>query len=113
MQFKALFSVVALAATANAAALAKPDAAVTLEKRAATIAWFAGVGCTGLVIGTNSDATSGECLSLPNGRSALSISFVDVPNQILFFDSGGLHANCENGPLVTASGSGCSTAPAG
>ena len=109
MQFKALFSVVVLAATANAAALAEPDATVTLEKRAATIVWFSGVRCTGLVIGTYSDASSGECLSLPNGGSATSISFAGVPNGIQFFVSD----NCENGSEVIWSGSGCSTAPAG
>ena len=113
MQFKTLFSIVALVATANAAALAEPDAAATLEKRAATIVWFAGAGCSGSVIATSSGATSGECIWLSNGGSARSISYSGVPHQIQFFESGGAHDVCKNGFQASASGSGCSTAPAG
>ena len=113
MQFKTLFSVVALVATANAAALAEPADVAELEKRAATIVWFSGSGCSGSVIATSSGATSGECIWLTNGGSARSISFSGVPNQILFYESGGAHDACTNGNQASASGSGCSTAPAG
>ena len=118
MQFKTLFSIVALVATANAAALAEPEpnAVGTLEDRAAaaaTIKWFSGAGCTGSVIATSSGATSGLCIWLTNGGSARSISFTGVPRQIQFFESGGAHDICKNGFQASASGSGCSTAPAG
>ena len=48
-----------------------------------------------------------------NGGSARSISYSGVPNQILFYESGGAHDACTNGNQASASGSGCSTAPAG
>ena len=122
MLFKALFSVVALVATVNAAvlaaeanvvALAVEANVVELEKRDASLVFFSGSGCTGGVITTFNGATSGECVFLTNGGSARSISFSGVPNQIEFFVSGGGHDICTNGFQAIASGSGCSTAPDG
>ena len=114
MQFKTLCSIVALVGAANAAALADTANSVTLEKRAASLVWFSGNGCTDTVIATDSDTPSGECLFLRNGVSARSILFSDVPNQILFFIAvGGTHDPCNFGPKLNATGSGCATAPAG
>ena len=107
MQFKALLSIVALAATASAAAL---------EKRAASLVWFSGDDCTGTAIATDSNARLDECLvtALINGGSARSISFSNVPNRILFFVvPSTTHVPCNAGYKLNATGSGCATAPAG
>ena len=96
MQFRVLFTTVALVTAANAA----------------TVTFFTGAGCTGSVVGSLS-AGSGECVFITNGGSGRSVSFSDVPHQIQFFESGGAHDECTNGFQATASGSGCSTAPAG
>ncbi|KAJ8083634.1 hypothetical protein PM082_009509 [Marasmius tenuissimus] len=100
MQFKPAFVATALLACASPA-------------MSATLQWFSGAGCTGSIIGTSNGATSGECIWLTNGGSARSISYSGVPNQISFFISGGGHDQCTNGASLTASGSGCQTAPSG
>ena len=110
MQYKAFFGMVALAAIAHAAALAE---SLALEKRAVSLVWFSGDGCTGTAIATDSDATLDVCIWLGNSGIARSVSFSDVPNQILIFSAlDSSHYPCNGGPQLNATGSGCATAPA-
>jgi len=76
------------------------------------VAYF-GADCTGSVVYSRSDAVTGQCYSLCS-NSAKSFSYSGVPSQAQFFESGGAHDSCTNGPtLVLGGGSGCATAPAG
>ncbi|KAJ7616456.1 hypothetical protein FB45DRAFT_872920 [Roridomyces roridus] len=80
----------------------------------ADFTWFSGANCAGGVVASSPGVTPGECVFLTNGGSAKSISYSGVPNQANFFESGGLHDRCTNGPtIVTGGGSGCATAPDG
>ncbi|KXN82890.1 Membrane metallo-endopeptidase-like 1 [Leucoagaricus sp. SymC.cos] len=80
----------------------------------ADFVWFSGASCTGSVIARSPGVTPGICVFLTNGGSAKSISYSGVPNHANFFESGGQHDVCTNGPtIVTGGGSGCATAPAG
>ncbi|KAJ6484422.1 hypothetical protein C8R47DRAFT_1321508 [Mycena vitilis] len=74
---------------------------------------FSGADCTGdTVFGTGSNIP--ECLFFPGTDSAPSCQYMDVPNQIEFFVSGGGHDHCTNGPsLVRGAGSACVNAPPG
>ncbi|KAF8881652.1 hypothetical protein CPB85DRAFT_1442766 [Mucidula mucida] len=70
--------------------------------------------CAGFVIARNPGVTAGSCVSLISGGSAKSVSYSGVPNHASYYSSGGSHDVCTNGPtIVTGSGSGCATAPAG
>ncbi|KAJ6473734.1 hypothetical protein C8R45DRAFT_935849 [Mycena sanguinolenta] len=60
------------------------------------ITGFAGADCTGSVV-FSSGASSDECLTL-GGGSVKSIGYSGVPSQIQFFESGGQHDSCTNGP---------------
>jgi len=80
----------------------------------ADFVWFAGASCTGAVIATSRGVNPGICVFLTNGGSAKSISYSGVPNHANFFESGGAHDVCTNGPtIVTGPGSGCATGPPG
>ncbi|KAF7362747.1 Membrane metallo-endopeptidase-like 1 [Mycena venus] len=80
----------------------------------ADFVWFSGAGCSGSVIARSPGVTKGQCVFLSNGGSAKSISYSGVPNHANFFESGGKHDVCSNGPtIVTSGGSGCATGPAG
>ncbi|KAF8196203.1 hypothetical protein K438DRAFT_1760381 [Mycena galopus ATCC 62051] len=82
-----------------------------------TFQYFSGAGCTGSSIGTSLGSTPGRCISVSNGGTAKSIAFIDVPNKISFFLSGGGHDYCTNGASLVLSGDGgalgCGTAPSG
>jgi hypothetical protein len=80
----------------------------------ADFVWFAGAGCSGSVIARSPGVSPGQCVWLTNGGSAKSISYSGVPNHANFFESGGAHDVCSNGPtIVTGRGSGCATGPVG
>ncbi|KAJ7605693.1 hypothetical protein DFH06DRAFT_1150428 [Mycena polygramma] len=80
----------------------------------ASFVWFSGANCGGTVIASSPGVSAGDCVFLTNGGSAKSISYSGVPNHANFFESGGDHDRCTNGPtIVTGSGSGCATGPAG
>ncbi|KAJ6503641.1 hypothetical protein C8R45DRAFT_1091421 [Mycena sanguinolenta] len=68
----------------------------------AQIAGFAGADCTGSVVFSNG-ASSDECLTL-GGGSVRSIGYSGVPSQIQFFESGGSHDSCTNGPQSHSTG---------
>ncbi|KAF9456288.1 hypothetical protein BDZ94DRAFT_1276065 [Collybia nuda] len=79
----------------------------------ATVVFFSGADCTGQNIGQRTDLGPNVCLTL-GSRSARSIRYSGIPNNIRFYESGGGHDSCTNGATTTlGGGSGCSTAPAG
>ncbi len=81
---------------------------------AADFLWFAGANCSGSVIARSLAVIPGECVRLTNGGSAKSISYSGVLDHANFYESGGTHDVCSNGPtIVTSSGSGCATGPIG
>ncbi|KAF8899996.1 hypothetical protein CPB85DRAFT_1327022 [Mucidula mucida] len=80
----------------------------------ADFVWFSDANCAGFVIARNPGVTAGSCVSLISGGSAKFISYSGVPNHADFYSSGGSHDGCTNGPtIVSGSGAGCATAPAG
>ncbi|KAJ7636362.1 hypothetical protein FB45DRAFT_1001503 [Roridomyces roridus] len=80
----------------------------------ASFVWFAGADCTGTVIADVPDFPTGDCFGLPNRATAKSISFSGVPSVVEFFQSGGGHDQCTNGPFATfGGGSGCANGPNG
>ncbi|KAF7368029.1 Membrane metallo-endopeptidase-like 1 [Mycena sanguinolenta] len=80
----------------------------------ADFVWFAGADCTGSVIATSPGVVPNECVWLTNGGSAKSISYSGVTDHAYFYESGGQHDICSNGPTITTGGgSGCATGPTG
>ncbi|KAF8912601.1 hypothetical protein CPB85DRAFT_1252503 [Mucidula mucida] len=99
---------IAFIASALLVAVAAPGAL------AADFVWYSGANCAGSVIARSPGVTAGSCVWLTNGGSAKSISYSGVPNHANFYKSGGTNDICTNGPsIVTGSGSGCATGPAG
>ena len=100
MQFNVAFVAAALLSSASLA-------------MSATVTGFAGADCSGSVEFGPVGVSTNECLTL-GGGSVKSISYSGVPSQIQFFESGGQHDSCTNGPqLVRGGGSGCANAPTG
>jgi hypothetical protein len=80
----------------------------------ATFIFFEGADCTGSKISVADNVPPLDCIHLPNGGSAKSISYFGVTNQIEFYESGGGHDECTNGATLTlGAGSGCGTASSG
>ncbi|KAJ7624377.1 hypothetical protein FB45DRAFT_1085947 [Roridomyces roridus] len=80
----------------------------------ADFVWHAGADCNGAVVARSPNVKAGDCVFLKNGGSAKSISFSGVPNHANFFESGGKHDKCTNGPSVVKKGpSGCANGPTG
>ncbi|KAK7013992.1 membrane metallo-endopeptidase-like 1 [Favolaschia claudopus] len=95
--------------TAAIVAAAAPATAVTFQA-------FAGADCTGTVLATSNGASANECVFFTNAGSAKSISFSGIPSgdKGEFYKSGGANDVCTGSPsVVTGSGSGCASAPAG
>ncbi|KAJ6470857.1 hypothetical protein C8R45DRAFT_1218141 [Mycena sanguinolenta] len=102
MQFNAAFIATALLASALSA------------MSQVTVTAFVGADCTGSILAVSNGAPAGECQFLTLGGSSKSFGYSGVPNEILFYESGGEHDACTNGAsVVDSAGSGCANGPAG
>ncbi|KAJ6470854.1 hypothetical protein C8R45DRAFT_1218138 [Mycena sanguinolenta] len=98
----------------NIAFIATALFAFTLPAMSVTVTAFEGADCTGSILTVSNRAPAGQCQFLTNGASSKSFGYSGVPNEILFYESGGGHDACTNGAsVVDGAGSGCANGPVG
>ncbi|KAJ6454966.1 hypothetical protein C8R45DRAFT_944264 [Mycena sanguinolenta] len=79
-----------------------------------TVTAFEGADCTGSVLWVSNGASPGQCVFFTDGGSGKSMSYSGVPNEILFYKSGGQNDHCTgDASVVDGPGSGCANGPVG
>ncbi|KAJ6455040.1 hypothetical protein C8R45DRAFT_1111692 [Mycena sanguinolenta] len=88
--------------------------AFALPAMSVTVTAFEGADCTGTILWVSNGASPGQCVFFTDGGSGKSMSYSGVPNEILFYKSGGQNDHCTgDASVVDGPGSGCANGPVG